>query len=365
VSKLRNKVKKEVGKKKADREGELVQIKDEDLLSTGYTPLNVALSGRVKGGYGKGLFVFVVGDSSTGKSFITQTCLAEAAARPEFDEHEFIFDNIERGSLFNTRKFFGRAVADRMVPPNGTREKPEYSATIEDLYYTLDDKLKSGKPFIYIVDSMDGLVPADDIDKFQEQKSAHRKGKQTSGSYGMAKAKANSSGLRMIVPELEKTGSILIVISQTRDNIGFGYETKTRSGGKALRFYAHVEFWMSVKEKIKKTVMGKPRHVGNVVVVDIKKNRLTGWEGKIDMVFLKQYGLDDVGGCIDYLVNEGYWKKGQGGINAEDFGVRMDREKLARHLQDEGLEHKLHLLVKKVFREIEEKSAPNRKPRYV
>ncbi len=352
-------------RKKHKKSEELVQLKDEDLLSTGYAPLDVALSGKTEGGFGKGLFVFVVGDSSTGKSFITQTCLAEAAARPEFDEYEFVFDNIERGSLFNTRKFFGAAVADRMVPPNGTRDKPKYSATIEDLYYTLDDRLKAGKPFIYIVDSMDGLVPADDVEKFKEQKSAYKKGKQASGSYGMAKAKANSSGLRMIVPELEKTGSILIVISQTRDNIGFGYETKTRSGGKALRFYAHVEFWMSVKEKIKKTVLGKPRHVGNVVIVDIKKNRLTGWEGKVNMPFLKQYGIDDVGGCIDFLVEEGYWKKTAGGIKATEFEVSMGREKLARYVQDEGLENQLHRLVRKVFREIEARSAPNRKPRYV
>jgi RecA/RadA recombinase len=256
-------------------------------------------------------------------------------------------------------------MANRLQPPNGSTADPIYSETVEELYYTLDDKLKSGRPFIYVVDSMDGLISKDDRKKFDDQKTAHRKGKDAAGSYGMGRAKANSVNLRMMIPRLEKARSMLIIVFQTRDNVDmFSFEKKTRGGGKAPKFYAHLELWTSIKKKIKKTVLGKPRHVGTIIEIEVKKNRLTGWEGKVDMPFFKRYGIDDVGGCIDYLVEERHWKKGQGGINARELGVKMDRESLARHIQDEGLESRLHKLVKMVWTEIEQKSMPDRRPRY-
>lgn len=364
MNKKTKKTRKLLLKKKKDR-NELVQKKDSELLKTGYAPLDVALSGKLQGGFAKGIYIMIVGDSGAGKTFISQTCLAEAARNPEFDDHEFYFDDIERGNLMNVRRFFGRAVAERMKPPRGTREEPIYSETVEDVYYNLDDLLKAGKPFIYIVDSMDGLDTLDDEDKFQEQKTAHRKGKQTTGSYGVSKAKLNSGMLKRMVNRLEKSGSILITIHQSRDKLGFGFVEKTRSGGRAPKFFAHVELWTSIKRKIKKTVLSKDRHIGNQVVIDIQKNRLTGWEGKVDMVFYKALGFDNTGGCIDYLVEEGYWKKGSGGINATDFDVKMDREKLVKYIEDNNLERKTEILVKKVFRDIQAQSLPDRKPRYV
>lgn len=351
--------------KKIPKTEELVQIKKEDLLSSGYTPLDVHASGRIEGGYGKGLYIFIVGDSSSGKTWLSQTCLAEASIRENFEDYEFYYDNIERGMLINTRKFFGDAVANRLRPPKRDKEgNAAYSETIQDLYYTLDTLLKKGKRFIYIVDSMDGLDTDEDVKKFDEMKDAHEKGKKTTGSYGMSKAKANSVGMKRIIPRLEKSGSILIVISQTRDNIGFGFETKTRSGGKSLKFYAHLELWTSVIKKLKKTVLGKPRHVGNLVQVDIKKNRLNGWEGKLTMPFYKGLGIDNTGGCVDYLVEEKHWKKGNGGIKAVEFDVVLEREKLIRHIESNDLERKLKLLVKKTYHEIQEACIPKRKKRY-
>lgn len=364
MKKTAKKAKKELLKKKPDRE-ELVQIKDEDLLSTGYVPLNTAASGRIKGGYGKGLIILIVGDSATGKTWLSDTCLAEATLRTDFDKYEFYYDNIERGNMINLRRFFGREVERRLKPPRGTKKEPVYSETAEELYWTIDDLIKLGKPFIYIVDSLDGLRTIQDDSKFEEAKQAHKRGKKAAGNYGVSQARVNSGGLRRLVPGLERTGSILIVISQTRDNIGFGFEEKTRSGGKAPRFFAHLELWTSLKKKIKKDVLGKPRHIGSIIQIDIRKNRLTGWEGKIEMPFFKKVGIDDIGGCIDYLVDEGYWKKSNNGINAADFGIKLPREKLVAYIEEQGFEKKLHLLVKKVFHQIEEKSTVKRKRRYV
>lgn len=75
-----------------------------------------------------------------------------------------------------------------------------------------------------------------------------------------------------------------------------------------MKFYATLELWTSVKEKIKKVVRGKPRQLGIVASVQVKKNRLTGKESTVEVPFYHSCGIDDTGSCVDYLVEEGRWK---------------------------------------------------------
>lgn len=350
--------------KKKVRE-ELLQIPKEKLLSTGYTPLDVHCSGRTEGGYGKGLFVFIVGDNSTGKTWLSNTCLAEAARNPEFDDYEFIFDNVENGNLINTRKFFGRAVDKRLVPPRGTKQDPINSITSEDFFDNLYTRLVSKRPCIYIVDSETALNAEADMQRFQENKKLREAGKKVKGSYGMAKPKQNSDKIKLMIPLLEKTGSILIMIGQTRKNIDpFSFEDRTHSGGLSMGFYAHLEFWTRLLKKIKKDVRGKPRHIGTNVEVEIRKNRLTGWTGKLSFPFYKSFGIDELGGCIDYLVGENWWPKKGGKIDAKELEIKLKKEELVQYIQEEGLQQALKLAVKKCFLAIQKACSINREPRY-
>lgn len=342
-----------------------IQIPTESLLSTGFTPLNVHCTGRTRGGFGKGLFIFLVGDSSSGKTWLSHTCLAEATINEEFDGYDFYYDNIENGALMDLTKFFGQAVADRLMPPKGDWDNPVNSRTSEDLYDNLHSKLTADRPCIYIVDSETALMPADDLEKFIENKNLRAKGKKTKGNYGMAKAKTNSANLRVMIPLLEKSGSILIMISQTRQNVAmFSFEDRTRAGGLSLRFYAHLELWTKIIKKIKKEVKGKDRHVGTIVEIDVKKNRLSGWEGKLKMPFLKQTGIDNTGGCIDYLIEEGFWRESSKVINAKQMEVKLKREELIQHIEKEGIEPMLHSLVRKCFEQVQVACTFTRKMRY-
>ena len=137
----------------------------------------------------------------------------------EFKDFRLIYDNVEDGMLMDVERLFGEATADRIEPPALDEDGEAcHSETIEQFYYNLDDAFDEDEPFIYVLDSMDGLDTEDDQDKFAAQKKAHRKGTNTAGSYGMAKAKKNSVGLRQVAARLRETGCILIIISQTRDN---------------------------------------------------------------------------------------------------------------------------------------------------
>ena len=189
------------------------------------------------------------------------------------------------------------------------------------------------------------------------------------GDYGDGKAKINSSGLRACLPRLRDTGSILIIINQTRDNINAGlFESKkTRSGGHALTFYATLELWSSVGGKLKKTVRGKDRVIGITSKIAVKKNRLTGRIKTVEIPIYYEYGIDDLGSCIDYLVTEGTWKKSQAGdIKASGLGeaITMKRVPLLRYIEENDLLDDVRLLVAQTWKEIDEACSMGRKPRY-
>lgn len=340
--------------------------KKSDLLSTGSTLINLACSGRIEGGFCKGMYFFLVGDTSSGKTFLSLTCLAEASINSAFDSYRFIYDGGEHGALMDLEKFFGKAVAERLVPPNEVGGEPRMSHTVEEFYYHFDDAIKEGKPFIYILDSMDCLSSEPEANKFDEHKVAYRKGKDSPGSYGDGKAKYNSANLRRLLGPLKESGSILIVINQTRDNIGFGFEKKTRSGGHALGFYAQVELWSSIRRQLTKTVGGKKRQLGIRCKVDVKRSRFTGRKRSVEVPIYHSTGIDDVGSCVDYLVDEGYWKTKVNVIEVTGIGPVWNaaREQVIGQIEGDELEEDLRELVGMVWGDVEKACEMKRKRRY-
>lgn len=338
-----------------------------DYLSTGSTLLNLACTGFPERGFIKGRYYFIVGDSTSGKTWLSLTCLAEATLNRNFDGYRFLFDNAEDGALMDIERFFGKKVAQRIEPPRWNKYTGgTFSQTIEDFYYNVDDAIKKGCPFIYILDSMDSLSSEAEVEKFDANKKASRAGKDTKGSYGDGKAKVNSSMLRRVIGErLRKSGSILIVINQTRAKINaMPFESpKTYSGGYALKFYATLQLLSSVAGQIKKSVKGKQRQMGVNCKIHVKKSRITGRGRTVTIPIYHSFGIDDVGSCVDYLLDEKHWVKGDE-IKAKGLGIKGSRNKLIRIIEHKGLEKDLHELVADVWNQIEEACVIKRKRRY-
>lgn len=334
-------------------------------LSSGSTLVNLGVSGNISIGYVVGGVYLFVGDSGAGKTWFALNAFAEAARTKRFDNYSLVYDNSEDGALMDIKNFFGSKVAQRLRPPKTEKDgTPIFSETVEDFYFNATDHLSKG-PCIYILDSMDALSSIDDDKKFEERKRARRDHKQITGSYGMSKAKANSENMRQLLKLARKSKSIVIIICQTRDNVDImSFEKKTRAGGKSLRFYSTLEFWLSVKEKIKKTIKGKPRQIGITVKMQIKKNRISGKEWAVEFPIFLSYGIDDIGSCIDYLLEEQYWSKDGQKINASDFGFCGTRDSLIKKIENDNLTDNLRRLVGEVWDEIEVACKANRKPRY-
>jgi RecA/RadA recombinase len=341
-------------------------VKVSDLLSMGSTPLNLACSGYASGGLPKGTYALFVGQSSAGKTWVAKTVLAELSINPLFADYRIIFDNPENGSYMNDRRFFGKGMAGRMEPPAGTKESPIHSATVEDFYFNVDDAIKDGRPFIYVLDSMDAIDTMADKDHFQKRKNARGSQKEVAGSYGTSKARLNGM-IRLVGNALPKSGSILIVIAQAKENIGFDakFNPLTRSGGTALKFYAHLEVWFSVKKHVKKKYRDKDWEQGVIVKAKVAKSRLHGRVRTVEFPILHSAGIDDTGGCVDFLLEHGHWKKTGAGIKAAEFSeAPLGRESLVELIETTDRTNELRQLVGKVWDEIERAVAVNRRNKY-
>lgn len=329
-------------------------IPKEDRLSTGSVALNLYCSGRTDYGFSKGLYIYLVGDTQSYKTWFVFTWFAEAAKNPNFEDYTFYFDNVENGMLANVQRYFGKKVAERLKdPPNGT------SVTVEDMYRNVRDAVDEG-PCIYVVDSENALTTKTEVEEVEKEKA----------TMGMDKAKQHSRRIRVLANRLKKTGSILIVIGQTRQRVGYGaqYDPKTRSGGLALAFFAHLELWTSVKMPLKRKVKGQKLQIGALIKVKVKKNRVSSRKWAMEVPFYDEFGLDDTGSMVHFLVSNGHWKrkgaKEDSQIVASDFGITGDLDKVAKWIEANDKERQLRKLVRKVWKEIEEECKIERKKRY-
>ena len=328
-------------------------------LSTGSTLLNLACGGSPDAGWAVGKYYLIVGDPTAGKTFLAMSVMAEACMNKAFDKYTLVYDNVEDGCDMDLDRLFGERLRKRLRAPHKTGS----SQTIEEFYFALDSVMNDG-PVIYILDSMDSLTSQKEEEHFQDEKKATAAGKDVAGTFGVSKAKRNSDFLRRCMSRLRDTGSILIILSQTRDNLGFGFEKKTRSGGNALRFYATLELWASVRGKLKKKYKGKDRTIGITSRWTLKKNRISGRLGQVDFNIYPSFGIDDTGSCVDYLVDEGFWEVAGRTIMARGLHMELSRDKLIERIEEEGMEPDLRNLVGKCWDDIQQGTAIQRKSRY-
>ena len=87
------------------------------------------------------------------------------------------------------------------------------------------------------------------------------------------------------------------------------------------------------------------------------------------MPILHSHGIDDLGSCIDYLIDEGEWTKSKSGmIKASGLGPGFDdpmrQETLIKQIEEKELEDDLRELVGEVWAAIERACEIKRKKRY-
>jgi len=230
----------------------------------------------------------------------------------------------------------------------GDPDKPV--TTVEDFARDLGSFigkcLSKNVPGIYILDSLDALSDEAEMERDISE-----------GTYGAAKAKKMSELLRTVARKLERTRILLIIVSQVRDKIGVTFgERHSRSGGRALDFYASQIIYLSHVETLKKKIAKIERPYGIIVRAKIKKNKVSMPGRETDFYFEYSYGVNDVTTSIE-------WLKKIDRLNAITNLGYDEYIKSVKAMPNEEFKSEQRLLadaVKKCWVEIEEMFAPKR-----
>jgi len=282
-------------------------------FSTGSTLLDLVVGGGLMEGYPSGKIINVVGDKSTGKTFLA--CEIVASAAKKYDgKLKWVYVDAESGFTFDTKTLYGVEIM-----PNDESKRIQ-SNTIESLYCHVRDFLEGlgqDELGIYIVDSLDGITSTEMEERGQDRYDNYKKGKDyEEGSWQTQKQKFLSQeffpGLANLI---EQKNALLIIISQVRENLDGGIFSKKhkRSGGKAMDFYAHTCLWLSTLSKIEK----RKRVVGVVVKAKAEKSKTKRPYRECNFSLIFDYGLDDIGSNVDFL-----------------FGLRTDLGKLKEKIAE-------------------------------
>lgn len=255
--------------------------KDLEFISTGCSILDSVLGG----GYVLGRITNLVGDKSSGKTLLA----IEACANFALQYPDGFIRYAEAEAAFDER------YAEALGMPIARVEFASNILTIEDFFEDLEkvmDKL-ADRPCVYVIDSLDALS-----DRAEQAR------KIDDGSYGMTKQKKLGELFRRLVQRIEKSRIFLLVISQIRDKIGVSFgETKTRSGGKSLDFYASQVIWLSEIEKMKRTIDKVDRVTGVRVRARCKKNKIGLPFRECEFPILFGYGVDDLTAAAEWLID--------------------------------------------------------------
>ncbi len=255
-------------------------------VSTGCTILDCALGG----GLPLGRIANIVGDKSTAKTALaTEVIINFVRDYPEgtaaYRDAEWAFDREYAASMGMT--------VDRIDFGGDPVETVEDFA--RDLESFLDSRIKQGNAGIYVLDSLDALSDQAEVDA--------EIGK---GTYGTQKAKNLSILFRKLKGKISQANTLLLIVSQVRDNIGVAFgEKHKRSGGRALDFYASQIFWTSHIKTLKRTIKKVERPYGVLIRAKVKKNKigLVGREAEFEFRF--GYGVEDVLASVNWLAEVG------------------------------------------------------------
>lgn len=287
-------------------------------VSTGCAVMDAALGG----GWVLGRIANIVGDRSSGKTLqAIEACVNFHRQYPSgyirYAEAEAAFDT---------------AYAEALGLPPGVVEFTEGDSeirTIEDFYEDMVRAMDANKdrPMLYILDSLDAL--SDEAEAKREIGDA---------SYGGTKPKKLGELFRRLVQRMESQEVLLIVISQLRDklNVTFG-EKQTRSGGRALDFYATHIVWLAEIEKLKRTVEKVDRVVGVRVRARVKKNKVGLPFRECEYPIIFGYGVDDITANVEWLLEVGCESRlAEVGLSKAGYKIRANniRNKGGAELQE-------------------------------
>jgi protein RecA len=309
-------------------------------LSTGFPPLDEAISNRlIGGGMPVGRIVEIFGPSSCGKTAIATRVMAEAQSAGGFAmfmDHERSFDPVlaqQLGLDTSRGKFFHEV-------PKTFEES--ITLALKTCKAARDAKvIEPNAPIVVVFDSLAAMVP-----KSKMAKEIDEQGMNDS----LALAKATSSVFPALAIFAEELNILVLVLNQMRLKPGVVYgPPETTPGGEAPRYYASVRIQLGAKRIVEGTGDEK-NMVGQEITAKCIKNKVSRpfqsakWEFRF-----REDGtgyFDVTGSTVAYLIDRGILASSGARVTWTD-GKSYFRKQLIAKIDDEGLKAELMALLPK------------------
>lgn len=249
---------------------------------SGCTTLDLSLGG----GWAEDRIANIVGDKSTGKTLLAIEAAANfirkhPGGRVRYAECEAAFDRPYAESLGLPKK--------QVFIKEGLETVENL---FEDLEITANNKSNKERPYLYIVDSLDALSDNAELGR-----------KISDATFGGSKSKQMSGLFRRLTVRCARAHMSVIIISQVRDNLNATWGKKhTRSGGKALDFYASQVVWLNHTGRLSRERNGVKRVYGVDIKAVVEKNKIGPPFREAAFPIHFNYGVHDGIANLEWLI---------------------------------------------------------------
>lgn len=255
--------------------GEDETLTDIKVRSSGSLLLDLAMGG----GFAQGRLALLQGAQRAGKS--TVACLAIAEAQKNEPEKYNAIIDLENSFNPEWGTTLGMDVDKLMIL------QPDTHA--EKVYDMIEYMLKSGNFSFIVVDSLDGLIPKEELEETDWDKESRVGGT----------AKINSKAMRKIINSglLRESGTSLIFIQQLRDKIGgfslYGTPT-TVTGGRSIQHASTQTLEVAIGDYFTKGTGKDRKYFGQQIRVKVAKNKIAPpfRQATIDLYY--EHGVDRI-----------------------------------------------------------------------
>jgi len=254
-------------------------------VSTGCTPLDLAISNRPNGGLPVGKIVEITGLEQSGKSLLA----AHVIASTQKQDGIAVYIDTEAALDAQFLTAIGVDVDKMLYIPLDTVE--DAFEAMEDIIVKIREKQKD-KLVTIVFDSVAAATT-----KIESAADYEKDG------YATAKAIIMSKSMRKITNLIGKQKILCVFTNQLRQKLNampFG-DQYTTSGGKALQFHSSVRLRLKGVGKIKEKVNGIEMVVGQEVECEVVKNRLGPPNRKVRYNVFYDSGIDDAYGTLKLL----------------------------------------------------------------
>lgn len=339
---MRTKITKDSTEKPEKVGNYFTEQKSLEFISSGCTLLDCILGG----GWAIGRISNVVGDNSSGKTL--QAIEASANFLRQYPDGKVWYHETE--AAFDSE--YAEALGMPVNKITMVREECEDADVVEGLFNYLKDvvlpffKKNPETRGLYILDTQDAIGCKTENARGIEE-----------GSYNQSKNIVLNRLYRELTSEIEKSNLHLMIISQTRDNIGVTFGRKWRvSGEGALKFYASQRIQFAEVKKLKRTIKGVERPYGIDVKANCFKNKVGLPYRTCGFPIVFGYGINDLASSLEWLKEVKMLD--ELGISEKEITKLSEKHV---HEPDMELANRINTYVKKCWQEIETSFIPKAK----